>query len=490
MDSQPAAGSPTAVVRPEDNELKLSRIAWWTGISSAALTGLGTILVARFGLFGPTTAIYVSSILAGVAGAAIGARHPRNPVGWLLIGSTAITALFLLDFDYGYVAVRNGHALLPLTAWSIWLASWLWVVPFGISMPAVLVRMPEGRVRPKWWFVDRLTIAGTLALVIALAVTPGPLYPLGLAINPIGMSAAAGAIAVLRDVGLLAVGIAMTSSVASVLVRLRTARGDEFQQLEWIAFGAGIVASSVVIAGVLVVFFHVGVTQALTPFALAVLLMPVVVGVAMLRYRLYDVDVIINRTLVYGGLTAILAGFYAALVTVGQRFFIAATGQKSDAAVVISAFAIASVFTPVRDGLQSVVSRHVSPRNPKTLLGRLQDSVNSVVAVLDGQTIAQRLLTEATTGYSARYGALYLEQKGSERLVHEVGDPRQGAGVEVPIRLDGMALGRLVLGERRGGVAYSHGDLETLQQSADAIARALVIAGRIEAGRAAVSQPS
>jgi hypothetical protein len=465
---------------PTTRYSRLSRVAWWTGVLGSTVTAVGIGFLVRFDLLGPTVGIYLSSVLVGLAGAAVAARHPRNPVGWLLIVSTCVTATFLLIFDYSFAATRGGLHDLPFAVWAAWLASWLWVVPFGASMAPVLIRMPDGAVRPGWRFVDRLAILGTLSLVVGIALAAGPTYPLGLATNPLGVARAAGFLAVLRDAGIVCIGIAMLAGVASIGYRLRSAAGDEFQQLKWIAFGGGLVAASVVFGGLLFVLFNVEITAALTPFALAVLIMPVVVGVAMLRYRLYDIDLIINRTLVYGGLTAILAGLYSAGVTFGQRFFIAATGQKSDAAVVFTAFAVASLFTPVRDGLQKTVSRYVSPSNPRTLLQKLEDNVNAVVAVLDGQSIARRLLTEATSGYGARFGALYLDQQGVERLVHQVGSVDGDAGIEIAIRLDENLLGRLVLGQRRGGVAYSHSDLETLQKSADAIARALVIAYRFE----------
>jgi hypothetical protein len=484
MDDTLGAGS--AVQLPSiqtARDIGLSRAAWWSGLLAATVTAVGSGLIIRFGLFGPSVGIYVSSVLAGLAGAAVGARHPRNRVAWLLIFSTTATAVFLLAFDYGYAAAREGFAALPMSVWALWLASWLWVVPFGVSMPAALVRMPDGSLRHGWRFVDVLALTGTLALVAGIAVTAGPMYPLGLATNPIGGVSAPVALGVLRDVGLVLIGTAMMASVASIALRLRSAAGDEFQQLKWIAFGGGLVASSVLIGGVLFAFFHADFTTALAPFALAVLVMPVVVGVAMLRYRLYDIDLIINRTLVYGGLTAILAGLYSAGITFGQRFFVAVTGEKSDAAIVLCAFAVASLFTPVRDRLQKTVSQYVSPSNPRTLLQGLEDSVDAVVAVLDGQTIARRLLTDATTGYGARFGALYLDQQGSERLVHQVGDVDEAAGIEIAIRLDDNVLGRLVLGRRRGGVAYSHGDLETLQRSADAIARALALAYRFDVTR-------
>jgi hypothetical protein len=475
--------------KPSARDGRLSRLAWWSGLSAAGLTAVGTVLIVAFGLLGPTIGIYLSSVLVGLAGAAIGARHPRNPVGWLLITSTCVTAVFLLTFDYGYAATREGFGGLPLAIWAVWLASWLWVVPFGASMATTMVRMPDGVVRSGWRYVDVLAATGSVSLVAGIVATSGPMYPNGLADNPLGVASATGAFAVLRVVGLGCIGVAMMAGVASIAVRLRSARGEEFQQLEWIVFGGGVVASSVLVGGVLFTFFHADITTALSPFALAVLVMPVVVGVAMLRYRLYDIDLIINRTLVYGGLTAILAGLYSAGVTFGQRFFIAVTGQKSDAAFVITAFAVASLFTPVRDGLQRTVGRYVSPSNPRTLLQRLEDSVNSVIAVLDGQTIARRLLTEATAGYGARFGALYLDQQGSERLVHQVGSAGDVAGVEIAIRLDENVLGRLVLGERRGGVAYSHVDIEALQRSADAIARALVIAYRLDVTHSAASVP-
>ncbi len=367
---------------------------------------------------------------------------------------------------------------LPLAVWAVWIASWLWAPAFGLTVPAALVRFPDDRVKAGWWFVDWLAIAGVTGLALALAIRSGPMYPRGLAVNPIGIAGAQAVIAAVYGASLALIAAAMGLSVASLVVRLRHAQDDEAQQLKWIAFAAGIVALSLIGGVVAVALLHLEFNKALIPFTIAVLALPVAIGVAILRYGLYEIDLIINRTLVYGSLTAILAGLYTALVTLAERFFTALTGQKSDIAIVLTAFVVAALFTPMRDWLQKLVNRYLSPRNPNESLDQLSERLDAIVTVFDGNLIARRLLSDAVASYGAKFGALYLVGEGSDRMIHQEGSAGGTACLEIPLSFNGRKLGRLVLGERRGAATYSKRHRQTLQRSADAVARALVLADR------------
>lgn len=455
-----------------------SALAWCVGLLGAALTITAAGIQGYLGLFSAVSGEYVALVLASIVGAAIAASHPRNAVGWLMIATNLIAALFIVFFQYGYLGIKGGHPGLPLAVWSLWIASWLWVPAFGLTVPAGLVRFPDDRVKAGWWFVDWLAIAGVTGLALSLALRPGPMYPRGVAVNPIGIAGAQTMTSVGYVASLVLIGVAMGLSVASLVIRLRQAHDEEAQQLKWIAYAAGIVAVSLIGGVIAVALLKLEFNKALVPFTIAVLALPVAMGVAILRYGLYEIDLIINRTLVYASLTAILGGLYTALVTLTQRVFIAMTGQKSDAAVVLTAFVVAGLFTPVRDWLQRLVNRHVGARNENDSLDHLSQSLDAIVGVFDGDGIARKLLSDAVASYGAKFGALYLVADGADRMVQREGSAGGVPSLEIPIRFDGRDLGRLELGERRGAATYTRRQRETLQRSADAVARALVLAGR------------
>jgi hypothetical protein len=467
---------PATIISVRD--ARWSALAWWVGLLGAALTVAAAGIQGYLGLFSAGSGQYVALVLASLAGAAIAAKHPRNAVGWLMIATNLVVGVFVVFFEYGYLGTRGGHSGLPLAVWALWIASWLWVPAFGLTVPTGLVRFPDDRVKAGWWFVDWLAIGGATGLALALAVRPGPMYPRGFADNPIGIAGAHTATSIVYNVSLGIIALAMGLSVASLVVRLRDAQDDEAQQLKWIAFAAAIVAVSLIGGIVAVALLHLDFNKALDPFTIAVLALPVSIGVAILRYGLYEIDLIINRTLVYAGLTAILGGLYTALVTLTQRVFIATTGQRSDAAVVLTAFVVAGLFTPIRDWLQKLVNRHVSPRNPNESLDQLSQSLDAIVGVFDGDRIARKLLSDAVASYDAKFGVLYLIVEGSDRVVHREGPAGGVPSLEIPIRFNGRDLGRLQLGQRRGAATYTKHHLETLQRSADAVARALVLADR------------
>jgi hypothetical protein len=216
----------------------------------------------------------------------------------------------------------------------------------------------------------------------------------------------------------------------------------------------------------------------LIPLAYAAFAVPLAIAIAILRYRLYDIDLIINRSLVYGSLTAILYAVYVAVTTFLQRLVISVSGQKSDAAYVLAAFVVAGAFNPLREWLQRVVNRRLGRATSSAALDQFSAKVDAVVSVIDVHEVACQLVDQSVVAFDAIGAALYLSHGASDpfyscgRLVGE-------AVVEVNLRHGGMQLGRLVLGNRRGGVAYTQRDRDSLQRSADAVGRALALASRL-----------
>jgi len=210
---------------------------------------------------------------------------------------------------------------------------------------------PDGRLpSPRWQPVAWLAVADIAVFIVAFGLTPTGLFssrPNPIAILPPGP---------VTDAAFTAVGLLtiVTGSLcaSALLVRYRHASADVRQQLKWVAAAVAVFAVALVVSILLPPF---------DTFAWVLPLLPIAVGIAILRYRLYDIDVIISRALVYVPLTALLGGLYAASVALFQRLFVSLTGQTSDAAIVITTLILAAAFTPVRRALEGAVERRFKP---------------------------------------------------------------------------------------------------------------------------------
>ena len=199
-----------------------------------------------------------------------------------------------------------------------------------------------------------------------------------------------------------------------------------------------------------------------------ILILPVSFAIAILRYRLWNIDLIINRSMVYVPLTAILAGLYTASVSLFQRLFIASTGQRSDAAFVISSLVLATTFTPIKNGLQaSVDKRFKEPKDPLKALKDFDQQVQSIAAVIIPKQITRQLLDNALLSLPVKEGAVYLEQDGEMILAHRSegwnGNVENGS-LHLPLEYEGEHLGMLVLAARIDGADYTPQEQEILQQ--------------------------
>ena len=306
-----------------------------------------------------------SFLIFPLVGAMIASRRARNPIGWLCL-TIGLLWMFsgALDYYDVYGMMRPGSLPFPLAM--AWVNNWLWVPSVGLMGTYVFLLFPDGRLpsrrwRPLAWLCGVVIAWG----IVGVAFGPGPLQDLGGIQNPIGL---------LRPwmmpafwVSLPLLPLCMLASALSLVMRYRHSRGDERQQIKWIAFSASVVALVYLIAIIASLVFPadswttVGPVWWLNLLTYAALLsfvaIPIAVGIAVLKYRLYDIDVIINRALVYGSLTAMLIALYFGGIVVLQRLFVALTGQQSTLAVVASTLAIAALFNPLRGRVQSFVDR-------------------------------------------------------------------------------------------------------------------------------------
>jgi hypothetical protein len=195
---------------------------------------------------------------------------------------------------------------------------------------------------------------------------------------------------------------------------------------------------------------------------------------AILRYRLFDIDLVINRTLVYGPLTAIMAGVFAALSNILQRLFLALTGTQSDLAVIVSALVVAMAFAPIRGRLQDLVDRRFrQARDPEKDLSQFDQQVQSSIKLSNRDQIVLHLLDTAALAFQVEGGAIYWGSEESAKLLCTYGSWNGTPQISVPIEVDGMRLGVLALGARLNGLEYSAQDHASLQNSAGLVARAI-----------------
>jgi hypothetical protein len=287
-----------------------------------------------------------------LVGALIASRRPRNWVGWILLADGLLwTFGSVLDSYRIYELARPGA--LPFQVAVHALSQWLWVPAVGLFAVYLILLFPDGRLpsrrwRPLAWFSG--------AVMVLLSAGIGK--PFGLEQYPWVSDAFPVVLALLP--------LCILASAVSLVLRYRWAGSEVREQIKWVAFAALFVGVQFVI--------DIGASVLLVPMTasgreppwLALLDqlgfimfagVPIAVGIAVLKYRLYDIDVIINRALVYGSLTATLVALYFGGIVVLQRLFVALTGQQSTLAVVASTLAIAALFNPLRRRIQGIVDR-------------------------------------------------------------------------------------------------------------------------------------
>jgi hypothetical protein len=344
--------------------------AWAAWIICALCLGLATVDLVLVALNSshpniripePWIGHTVSAVAFSTVGAVVGSRRPENPIGWLFCAIGIFAAIVLLSSEYAAYVLLAQPDSLPGGLAMVWIRAWVWVPYVGFFVLLFLV-FPEGwpQSRALRWFASLVLFVIAYGTILA-AFSPGPIDAIGGAVdNPLGMEALRGvgtnsAVGPLESV-LYALGIV---AAASLFGRMRRARGVQRQQLKWFAY------ATVVLVGGVVLGFTVSEATGVQwlgeiGFVLRMVGLtglPIAIGIAVLRYRLYNIDRIINRTLVYGSLTATLLALYFGGIVVLQRIFVLLTGEKSTVAVVASTLLIAALFTPLRRRIQSGIDR-------------------------------------------------------------------------------------------------------------------------------------
>ena len=366
-----------------------ARTAWAVTLVTVVLLALSRALQPpqawRWTLDFITAALGNALIILACAGVGllIVSRRPGNVIGW-------IYALVAFVFAAGEVAGSYTSRSLPGRMWAALLPNLAWIVAIPLGATLLLLLYPTGRPpSPRWRPVLWAAVVATVLAVVAWALAPGPTEYLPGVDNPLGVEQAGRVLDLIAQAAFVVLVAALFAAAGSLIARWRHARGVERQQLKWLAYAAAMLVVVTLVTDFLPRGLYGVVATAMT------LLFPLATGIAVVRYRLYDIDRLINRTLVYGLLTALLGGVYAATVLVLGQVFGGVGKDPPSWAVAGATLAVAALFQPARRRIQRAVDRRFNRRKynavktVEVFSARLRDEVDldtlsaEVLAVVD-----------------------------------------------------------------------------------------------------------
>jgi hypothetical protein len=327
--------------------------AWMLWALTAATVIMGIVLLVSVDKMSLDNVIVAIAFNAfPFIGALIVAQRQRNAIGWICLAIGIGTTLTFFDACYmGYTTELYRHPN-TFSVWLDWVGNMVW--PLNLSLAAALMLLfPTGRpISPRLnWLVWALWI-DTVPLIVSYAVLPGP-FSGETTINPAGLPALEWISVPVNSVAQVGQFLILLAAAGTAVWRFFRSRGVEREQMKWFAYGVAVLVVCVVLTTILLPEGNN------TLFAIGVIMLPIGIGIAVLRYRLYNIDVIIRRTLIYGVLTVILAALYFAVVLsaqiVGDR--LARQAQPPAWLIVVTTLVIAALFTPLRRRIQRLIDR-------------------------------------------------------------------------------------------------------------------------------------
>jgi hypothetical protein len=385
-----------------------ARLAWALCAAGVTLAVLGLLYAAwnydsLASLLHGTVRSAIVAISVAVVGALIATHRPRNPIGWIFCAVGLTQGLLAFSYEYGTYALRTAPGAVPAGRLVFWVATWMWAPGAGLLFTFVPLLFPNGRLPSRRW--RPVAWLSSVAIALNCGLPAALLWPLrgpALVAYDAGKPLEAGQELVLGAALLLMVPCGLACVVA-LFVRFRRARGIERQQLKWFLF-ASVITVAVVVEG------QLGSRLLVLPLVVSI---PVAVGIAILRYRLYDIDRLINRTLVYGLLTAILGSAYAVgVLVIGQ--WVSPGDHPSSLVVAASTLTVAVLFQPLRRAIQRLVDRRFNRRRYdaakmiEAFSGRLRDEI-------DLDTLAAELLAVVHQTVEPTQASLWLRHSTKPR---------------------------------------------------------------------------
>lgn len=327
----------------------------------------------------------LDAVAFSILGAMIASRRPEHRIGWLLCAAGVGAGLEALASQYGRYGFITLAGALPAAEIAAWFAAWGYLPTFAIPIELLLMLFPTGRLpSPRWWPIAWLTVGLLLAASALYAISPVLIGGLAIA-NPFAVPALRQSQQILQTISFVLALSGVLLALSSVVARFRRSRGMERQQLKWFVYAAVLTFLGVEVGPTLLL--QNVLTSDTMPYidgVLGAIAFPCLAGsvaIAILRYRLYDIDLIIRRTLVYGVLSALLALAYWASVVVLQQVLQPLT-QGSELAIVGSTLAVAALFQPLRQRIQLTVDRRFyrqhydAARTLEAFSARLRDEID------------------------------------------------------------------------------------------------------------------
>jgi signal transduction histidine kinase len=397
-----------------------------------------------------------------LVGALVASRRPRNPIGWIFV---AVSVLYCL-ISLAAAAIMVSPPASPLYVLAYWLGSWLWIP--ATLLPATFVSMlfPDGYLlSPRWRFVAWSAALGIALTTMGVMFYPGPLAILGLdQANPLGIPGAAPVLDPLLTVGMFFLTVGVFGSLAALLVRYRRSAGIQREQIKWLVYALGI---SVILSILTSLFagllpgFRWGLELSIVVTNLGILSIAVAAAIAILRHRLYDIDLIINRTLVYTALTVGVAGLYGLVVGVLGVLF----QTRSNLGVSLLATGLAAILVqPMRDGLQRLVNRlmYGERDDPYAVLSKLSRQLEGT---LSPEATLPTVAETVAQAFKLPYVAVALKQEGEFKIVASYGLAGDEL-VQLPLIDQGETIGHLRLSTRSPNEPFTPGEQRLLKDIA------------------------
>jgi hypothetical protein len=362
----------------------------------------------------PSVAFMVSTFMFPLVGVLIATWRPGNAIAWILLAIGTVWGIDMASGNFAAFSVEH-QRLTGLGAYAASIDDFQWVAAIGLMGTFLLLLFPDGHLPgPGWRWVAWLAAATIAIGSVVILFAPGLMTDSSTPtiVNPLGITALAGVLDVAR-LWLLMLPVAMVGSAASLVVRYRRSHGAERQQLKWLATAAGVVAGyyAIVLPLTLAVENHnhvPGWARLLQDVALfSFCLIPISIGFAVFRYRLYDIDVIIRRTLIYTSVVAVLAALYLTTVTVLSAALQTVTGQSSALAVTASTLLAVVAFRPLHRRVQRAVDRRFSrlaydaARTLEAFSGRMREQI-------DLDALSGEVLTVVTDTVQPAHASLWL----------------------------------------------------------------------------------
>jgi signal transduction histidine kinase len=409
----------------------LSRLAWAVFVLVVALFA-GAVLMIPFEHTDSSEAFFIASVFAfPLVGGLVASRRPRNTIGWILLAIGFSWGLGELIDSYATWGAPAHPGSLPGAAVLSAISGGLWVPAVGLLGTFAILLFPDGHLPSRGWrFLARTTVAALIAAYAVVLLSPGPLQ-LGRSARVIKDPLAVAALApVMRYANalVLVLPVCVLASAWALIRRFRRSEGVERLQLKWLTTAAAIVATTYLVAMLVSIGSDWGsqapawVAFIQVVSAMSFCLIAVAIGIAVLRYRLYDIDVVINKTLVYGALAAFITGVYIAIV-VGVGALFGRGGRPSVGLSIVATVVVALAFQPVRERVQHLANRLVYGKRatPYEVLSSFSERLSAAYAA---DELLPRMARTLAEGVGARRADVWLRVDGV--LFHEATWPADG----------------------------------------------------------------